>query len=115
MATLTVQDVTESGLEATYSAAEAGGDTFNNSQGGRTFIHVKNGDASSHTVTVTPDQSSKEVAGFGTLTKPEISVAIPAGEERFIGPFPHLAFSSAPDVQYDAVTSVTIAAIKVDS
>lgn len=113
MATLTVQQIVEAGLEATYSSCDVGGDTFANDTTNRTFIHVKNGDASEHTVTVTPQTTSKDVAGFGTMTKPNISVAITAGEDRFIGPFPVGAFSNAPAITYDAVTSMTIGVIKI--
>lgn len=113
MATLTVQNVVEAGLNATYSAAAALGDTFANTADNRIIIHVKNGDASSKTVTVVPDVASRSVSGFGTMTKATISVAIPAGEDRFIGPFPFTAFSVNPDIQYSAVTSVTIAVLRV--
>lgn len=113
MATLTVQSVTESGLDGSYSAAAGAGDTFVNDTTGRTFLHVKNGDASSHTVTVTPVITSRSIEGFGTLTKSGVSVAIPAGEDRFIGPFPYTAYGADPDITYSAVTSVTVAAIKV--
>lgn len=112
MATLTVQRIVESGLNATYSAAAALGDTFVNDSSERIFLHVKNGDASSKTITIAPEVSSKSVAGFGTMTKATISVAIAAGQDRFIGPFPRGAFGN-PDIQYSAVTSVTVAVIRV--
>lgn len=112
MATLTVQTIDEDGLDATYSAASAGGDDFPNTPAGRIFLHAKNGDASSHTVTVAALDSSISIDGLGALTKSDASVAIPAGEERFLGPFPYGAFGSSPAITYDAVTSVTIAAIK---
>lgn len=115
MATIAVQSVSATGLGATYANAASGGDTFanNNVRAGRVFLHVKNGDASSKTVTVTPEVSSTTVDGFGTVTKAAISVAIPTGEDRFIGPFPLTAFGAAPAITYSAVTSVTIAVIQV--
>lgn len=113
MATLTVQNIAEDGLVATYDAAEAGGDTFPNASGERTFLHVKNGDASSHTVTVAALQNSYDIAGYGDLTKPDASVTVSASGEAFIGPFPTGTFGSNPDITYDDVTSVTIAAIRV--
>lgn len=113
MATLTVQSVAESGLEATYSSADAAGDDFANDSSNRIFIHVKNGDASSHTVTITPADATVTVPGYGAMTKSTPAVAIPAGEDRFIGPFPLTAFGAAPAIAYDAVTSVTIAVLKV--
>lgn len=113
MATLSVQSVVEAGLNATYSSAAAGGDTFANTNDNRIIIHVKNGDASSKTVTIAPEVASRSVSGFGTMTKATISVAIPAGEDRFIGPFPFTAFGVNPDIQYSAETSVTLAVLRV--
>lgn len=115
MATLTVQSVSDSGLDATYSNAASGGDTFanNNVRACRVFLHVKNGDGTSKTVTVTPEITSTTVPGFGSVTKANTEVAIPASEDRFIGPFPLTAFGEAPAITYSAVTSVTIAVIEV--
>jgi hypothetical protein len=113
MATLSVQSIVEAGLNATYANAAVDGDTFANNQDLDIFIHVKNGDASSKTVTIAPEIASKSVPGFGTMTKATISVAIPAGENRFIGPFHFNAFGINPDIQYSAVTSVTIAVLRV--
>lgn len=113
MADLTTQLVDEDGLNPSYDAAAAGGDTFANDTAGRTFIHVKNDDASSHTVTVSAVQSSVRSAAFGPLVKEDISVAIPAGEDRMIGPIKTAAFGKNPSITYDDVTSVTIAVIKV--
>lgn len=112
MATLSVESIAESGLDATYNVAAAGGDTFSNDSSARIFLHVKNGDASPHTVTVASIVSSREIQGLGTVTKADASAAIPAGEDRFIGPFPFTAFGASPDITYDDVTSVTIAALK---
>lgn len=115
MATLTVEKITESGLAPTYIAADAGGDTFPNPPSGQgVFLHVKNGDASSHTVTVTPANASNDFPGWGEMTKAPIVVAVPAGEDRFIGPFPYTPYQANPAITYDDVTSVTVAAIRVD-
>ena len=113
MADLTTQNITESGLDATYATADAAGDTITNDTTERTFVHVKNGSASEMTVTVTPEVTTKEVSGFGELTKSGISVAIGASGEQFIGPFPYEAYGSAPTINYSDESSVTIAAIKV--
>lgn len=113
MATLTVQDITEAGLDATYSAASATGDTFSNDSSGRVFVHAKNGSASEVTITVAPEDANKEVPGYGEMTKPDISVAIAASGDQFIGPFPIQAFGATPDIQYSDETSVTLAAMRV--
>ena len=112
MAALTVQEIGESGIDPTFAAATAGGDTAKND--GRTYLHVKNADAGSHTATITAQRTTTEKAGFGTVTRGNIAVAVPAAEERIIGPFSE-AFNLNGDVQitYDAVPSVTIAAFKL--
>jgi len=115
MADLTIQDVVEGGLAATYAAASAGGDAVLN-LAGDVFLHVRNGDAAQHTVTVTVQETSHEVAGFGAMSKANLQVAIPAGAEAFIGPFPRAAFNDANgnvQISYDGVTNVTVAALKL--
>lgn len=114
MADLTIQSFDVDGLNATYAAASAGGDTALNK--GQTVLHVKNGDAVSHTVTVTAQVTTLDVTGYGEATFTNVAVAIPAGAERFIGPFPQKTFNNASGqvaITYDAVTSVTIAALKM--
>lgn len=109
MAELTVQDVARDGLQPSYDAAASGGDSFANN--GNTLFHVKNDDASSHTATI----ASEANAPVGTA-QADISVAVPAGEERMIGPLPKGAFNDGnglANVTYDAVTSVTVAAISM--
>lgn len=115
MATLTVQQIAEAGLSANYSAAAAGGDTFQNASNDRIFLHVKNGDTVSHTVTIAATPSSYNIPGLGRLTKNDISVAVGASGDRFIGPISLSAFGANPDIQYDAVTGVTLAVIKLPS
>jgi len=108
MAILTVQQASLSGVNTTYGAAAGGGDQFANT--GKAMIHVKNGDVSSKTVTV----DSQKVCSQGF--DHDAAVAIPAGEERMIGPFPKDRFNDANgDVQitYSAVTSVTIAVVEL--
>lgn len=115
MPELTVQEVDEDGLNASYVAANAGGDYFANPVGDR-FIHVKNAGGGSINVTVTAQDTDADISGFGTLTKASQVIAVPAGEDRFVGPFPLRAFNDANgDVQltYSGVTSVTIAALRL--
>jgi hypothetical protein len=115
MAALTIQTIAEAGVEPSYAAAAAGGDTARNDNG-NVFLHVKNGDASPHTVTVTAQRTSASVPGMGSTTKSNVSVAVPAGTERMIGPFAPLAFNDSSNniaITYDDVTSVTIAALEL--
>lgn len=107
MAELTVQKTALNGLDPTYTAASATGDTFVND--GRTFLHIKNADVASKTVTI----DSKTPCSYGH--DHDIIVTVPAGDERVAGPFPNQRFNDVDNkvnITYDAVTSLTIAAIK---
>lgn len=106
MAQLTVQDIVLAGLAPTYVAAAAGGNNFIND--GRTFLHVKNGGASSINVTI--DSVVQCNQGFDH----DITVAVPNGGERMIGPFNPDRFNNSigrVSVTYSAVTTVTVAAL----
>lgn len=106
---LTVQDIVRTGLQATYTAAIADGHMFAN-DGKQTFIQVINNDAASKTITIqTP-------ATVDSLAVTDRTVAVPAGEERFIGPFPKGTYNQSDGkvyIDYSAVTSVTVAVLKV--
>jgi hypothetical protein len=110
MADLTVQNIDRSGLSPSYGTCAGGGDQFLNAS--NTFIHVKNGDASPHTVTIVTQSTSDGLAVA------DRAVAIPAGEERLIGPFPSAIYDDGNgkvQLTYDAVTSMTIAALRLGS
>lgn len=107
MATLTAQQIVRAGLEATYAAAAAGGDEFVND--GARFVHVKNDDASAKVVTL---ETQATVDGLAVTDR---TVSVPAGEDRFIGPFPTGTYNDADNklqITYDDVTSVTIAVLE---
>lgn len=108
MALLTTQDIGYSGLGPTYGAA-ATGDTF--APGDGVFVHAKNGSAAAITVTITTPNT---VAGLAIA---DVAVSVPAGGERMIGPFPRQHFGRSADglaeLSYSALTSLTIAAIRL--
>jgi hypothetical protein len=112
MAALTIQQTALTGLEATYVACDAttaGSDTAKNASG-RVILHVKNGDASDHTVTVNSIQACNQGSDHDSVT------TVTASEDRFIGPFKTLRFNDASTnitITYDATTSMTIAAIEL--
>lgn len=115
MADLTIQDVIEAGLNATYDAAASGGDAVQNLQG-EVILHVKNANVAARTVTIVAQGISKSVPDYGDMTKGNVVVNVPASEERFIGPFPKRAFNDANakvQITYSAVTDLTIAALRV--
>lgn len=109
MATLSVQNITTSGLEAAYSAATATtGDQFLAADD--TFLHVKNGGAGTTIATLTTP------ATVDGLELADRTISIPAGEERFIAT-PDTLYRDSSDglatVVFDVVTSVTLAVIRI--
>jgi hypothetical protein len=115
MAELTVQDVVEAGIVPSYDAAAGGGDTFDNPNGD-VLLHVKNGGGGSINVTITAQQTTVKKSGFGDVTAGNLVVAVGAGAEKMIGPFPTLKYNNSASevaVGYSGVTSVTVAAVRV--
>ncbi len=115
MTQLTIQPVVEAGLLATYVAATAAGDKAKNPEGD-VVLHVKNGGGAPITVTVTPQKPTTTVAGYGSMTKATVAVAVANATDQFIGPFPALTFNDTNAdliITYSADTSVTVAAIQV--
>lgn len=104
MATLTVQKVSLTGLDTTYAAADAAGDTWAND--GTSRLRVKNASAASINVTIDSVYTCSH--GFDH----DVVVAVPAGGEREIGPFPTDRFGTSPDITYSAAASVTVAVVK---
>jgi hypothetical protein len=106
MALLTVQNITRAGTEPTYVAATVSGDTVNNA--GNVALHYKNASGGAITVTiVTPNT----VDGLAVTDR---AVAIPAGEERIIGPFQKAIYNDSTGVvsiTYSGVTDLTVAAL----
>lgn len=114
---LTLQVTDREGLEATYANANADGQAFDNASG-KVILHVKNGSASPVTVTI------GSAGSLDGRTVAALSVAVPAGEDRFIGPFPGALYNAADNtlnideavsISFSAATDVTVAAIKLGS
>lgn len=105
MATLSTQQVTSSGLAATANAAGGSGDKVRPGS----IVRVVNGSGSSVTVTmVTPGTFD------GDLSITDRTVAVPAGEARYIAATE--AYRSKTDqlvsLTYSATTSVTVEVVK---
>lgn len=107
MATLSKQVAGTSGLAVTLSAASGGGDLCPTGKG--VFLLVKNGDGSSHTVTLaTPDT----VDGLAVADR---VVTVAAGATEVI-PLPDDLYRDTDGfahLTYSAVTSVTVACVSV--
>lgn len=109
MATLSVQTIPAGGLSPSYSAASGGGDKLK--PGKTTFLHVINGDASPITVTVATPGT---VSGLAIADR---AVTVAASDEQMI-PIPADLYANPADsglasVTYSAVTSVTVAALRI--
>lgn len=109
MATLATQTVALAGLNPTYASAAAGGDKCE--VGDRNFLHVKNGSASSVTVTLT---ATAAVRGQAVAN---LTVAVPASGERMIGPLAADLLQNQTDglcaVGYSASATVTVASLRI--
>jgi hypothetical protein len=109
MAALTTKIIGLDGTAVTYADAASGGDTCETGPG--VALLIKNGDASSHTVTL-------ETPGtYKGLAIADRAVAVAAGAEAAV-----LVTSDYRDpstglasITYDSVTSVTVAVIRVPS
>ena len=109
MATLTVQSVVRGGLEATTSAAAAGGDEYVNT--GKQWAEFTNASGSSITVTIVLQQT---IDGLAVANR---TVIVEAGESRKIGPFPTAQYNDANSkVQftYSDVTTFTVGVFQLN-
>lgn len=106
---LAVQQVSRSGLNPTFSAANVDGHSVKNT--GAEAVYVKNGGGAPINVTI-PTPGTVDGQAIGDRV-----VAVPNGGERIIGPFPKNVYDQpgTDDVHVDfsAVTSVTVAALRV--
>ncbi|MFD7609719.1 hypothetical protein [Streptomyces sp. NPDC059828] len=110
MALLAQQVISLAGTTPTYSAAAA---STTVTCGERSFLHVKNTNGSSMTVTIT---ATAKVRGQGVA---DIVVTVPATTgDKLIGPLTADLFASAADgvsasITYSSTTSVTVANIVI--
>lgn len=115
MATITVNNSSLSGLiiNDQLTAAAGGGDVFAND--GKTYFVVNNGSGASINVTFTAQNTSVSKSGYGNVSITDTVVAVDAGDETIIGPFPTARFNNTSgqvSVSYSSATSVTVAAIR---
>lgn len=106
---LSVQTITRAGITPSYSAANADGHSIQNSEA-NFILHVKNGSGSSITVTIA---TAAQIDGLDVSDR---TVTVGAGAEKVIGTFPQSIYNQSDgtvNVDFSAVTSVTVAAFKV--
>jgi hypothetical protein len=104
---LATQSITRAGVVPSYAAATGGGDKFTPTKD--TWLHAKNGSGGSITVTIVTPKTD----AWGNAVA-DNAIAIAAGAEKVIGPFPADAYSDPAtglaDITYSGVTSLTIGA-----
>jgi hypothetical protein len=106
VALLSPQAVTRAGLNPSFVAADAAGDTFLPGTG--VMLRVKNASAAAVTVTVNSVRPCDQ--GFDH----DVAVSVPAGGDVTIGLFPSERFAGAGgvvSVTYSATASVSVAVI----
>lgn len=109
MATLTTTVATDTGATLTMVSAAGGGDKC--AAGAGCFLVVTNGDATSKTVTLVTPQVER-----GDLALGDRSITVAAGATKVIAVpdfFANPADSGLCSITYSAVTSVTVAAMRV--
>jgi hypothetical protein len=96
----------------TYAALTDGVNTFADDGKQRTFLHVKNGGASTFTITTQAVKTSKYDPDVGEVTISNDSMNVAAGAEAFIGPFAD-AFLNAGVVSVSdtVISGVTVAVL----
>jgi hypothetical protein len=115
MATLTVNNIAQTGLVESLASATVS-DDFDDDGQQQTYIEVGNGGVSSTTVTIPAQIASQYVQGVGLLTVPNIVVTIAAGQRRKIGPFtaPYINVATRRvTAQFSGTTSVTVGAFRL--
>src|ERR1051325_1560167 len=105
---LTVQQVNRTGLTPSYAAANALGHSLNNS--GREAIHIKAGG----TAVVVTIQTPGTVDGQAIADR---TINVGTNSEKMIGPFPPDVYNQPGSadvyIDFDQVTSITIAALRI--
>ncbi len=77
-----VQQILPTGLEATQTGSLSVSNNYQSPNVGAVILHIVNGGGSPDTVTIV---TNKTIGGLAIAYQ---TVAVGAGEERFIGPFP---------------------------
>ncbi|TDX61925.1 hypothetical protein EDE12_11226 [Methylosinus sp. sav-2] len=116
MSVLTIQNIVAAGITPSYQAATAS-DTIPGANGNeRLFLHAKNTNASTATVTINPvSPTSAKIPGVGQVNVPTIQVTIPATTgDKMIGPIPPAYIDATGTVTISnggTITNLTLAAI----
>lgn len=116
MTAIAIQTIGVAGVTPSYQAATASDQVQGVTAGtDRLFIHAKNTNAATATVTIVPvAPTSAKVPGVGTVSVPNIAVTIPATTgDKMIGPIPAAYIDATGNVTLantGTITNLTLAA-----
>lgn len=112
MAVLSVQTVDRGGIQPSFSAAAAGGDSCHND--GKTWVEVKNSGGVARQVTVV---TQKTVDGQAVADR-TLDVTVPAGGSCFFGGYQQDVYNDQNNRMswtYDSEADLTVAAFKLSA
>lgn len=111
MAELAIQSITNLNTDPTFEAADLAGDDFESLS--TAIVVVKNGDVSPHTVTVNPISSPVNTSPTGQINLDPVIMTVAADGVGFLQvPDAYKGLRGRVLLEYDDVTSVTVAVIK---
>jgi hypothetical protein len=116
MSAITIQTVTVAGVTPSYQAATASDTIPGAVTNERVYIHAKNSNAATATITINPvSPLTARVPGVGVVAVPAIAVTIPATTgDKLIGPIPAAYIDATGTITLantGTITNLTIAAI----
>lgn len=112
--TLTVVQVSETAAAIADNAADtANGNRVSNPNGDVFFILRNTSGSDSATVTFTAQTTSKQVPGFGPMTKSNLAVSLAANAIKHVGPFPKAAWNDSSNYIQLATTGTASSSVKI--
>jgi len=86
---ITKQVIAMAGVAPSFAAVNADGSRFVCPTNSRLYLHFKNTNGSTRTVTILKQQAAAKVPGYGPVTLSNFAVTVPITTgERLIGPIP---------------------------
>lgn len=118
MSALTLQTIGVAGTTPSYAAASASDTCAGITPDDRVYIHAKNTNAATATVTVQPVAPTSVTAkGVGAVSVPAIAVTIPANTgDKLIGPIPAAYIDGTGGITIantGTITNLTLAVIRL--
>ena len=114
--TINAQAIVAAGLTPSYAAANADGSRFLCPSDERLFLHVKNANAATRTVTVVAQRTSAQVQGAGVVAIPNMAVVVPVTTgDKMIGPIPpaYVDDDGYAHITFSAVADLTVALVSL--